>query len=184
MTPSFLKPVLLALAVSVTAVAAGPAMAFDDADRAGMAAAVDQFNAAFAKGDYHVVFDFMPPKVIAAIAAQAGMDEASLLAAMKAQIEAAMATVTIESFDMDVAGATYATTPDGSRDYALIPTRTLMSVEGTGRVRGLSQTLAFHDEGQWFLVRIDDPQQVDLLKTLYPEFKGVDFPPGSLEPAE
>jgi hypothetical protein len=177
-----LKPA--ALALGLLALSTLSARAFDDTEKAGMIAAVDAFDAAFRSGDYDTVFGYMPPKILAAIAASAGVDEHALREAMSAQVAAAMAMVTVDSYSMDTDAATYATTPDGSRDYALIPTETVMTVEGAGGLRATSETLAFQDGGAWYLVRIDEPQQVSILKSVYPEFAGVDFPPGTMVPLE
>lgn len=178
---SFLKALLVALTLSAT-----PAFAqdFPAADRAAMTARVDDFNAAFRSGDMAAIFDFMPPKVLSNLATQSGMEEEALLAAIKDQIDAAMAIVTIDSFAMDIDGSTYSVTPDGSRPYALIPTETIMTVEGAGKMRATSETLAFADAGIWYLVRIDEAAQVTLLTDAYPEFKGISFAPGTLTTIE
>lgn len=179
----FAKTAFLALALSF---GLSPALADEmpAADRAAMDARVDSFNAAFASGNFASVFDYMPPPVLAALASQSGMTEAELLDATRMQIEAAMKSVTLESFRMDTDAATYRTTPDGSRGYALIPTETVMKAEGVGRIRATSETLAFADGGEWYLVRIDEPAQVQLLQTAYPEFQGVAFTSGRMEAIE
>jgi hypothetical protein len=172
---------LAALAFALLTLAPLQARAFDDTEKAGMIAAVGDFGDAFQSGNYDAVFSYMPPKVLAAIASSAGVDEAALLEALSGEMAAVMAAVTLESFEMDTDAATYATTPDGSRDYALIPTETLMTVDNVGRARATSQTLAFTDAGDWYLVRIDDPQQVQILQAAHPEFAGIAFPSGTME---
>ncbi len=178
---TFFKALIVAVALSVA-----PAAAQDlsDADRAAMTARVDAFNAAFVAGDMAAIFDFMPPPILTRLAAQTGMEEEALLAAMKDQIDAAMAIVTIDSYAMNLDAATYSITPDGTRPYALIPTETVMTVEGAGKMRATSETLAFADAGKWYLVRIDEAAQVTLLTEAYPEFADVTFTPGTLTAVE
>ncbi len=177
----FWKPALLALALSVSAVQAEEMSA--EASEA-MTARVGAFEETLAAGDMGAIFDFMPPKVLAMLATQAGISEDQLIEASKAQIAAAMESVTIDSYVMDLDAATYQMTPDGSRGYALIPTETMMSVEGVGKMKATSQTLSFEDEGEWYVARVDDPGQAQLLATAYPEFAGIDFPAGTMEPVE
>ncbi|MGL5010648.1 MAG: hypothetical protein ACRC6I_12260 [Paracoccaceae bacterium] len=175
------KAALLALTLAAAPAFAGP---IADADRAAVTERVDAFNTAFLGGDMAAVFDFMPPKIISSIATQSGMTEEALMAAMKEQIDMAMAMVTIDSFGMDMETASAETTPDGSRTYVLIPTFTEMTVEGAGKMRADGETLAFEDEGKWYLVRVDDPAQVQLLTAVYPEFTGVTFTPAAITPME
>jgi hypothetical protein len=177
---------LFKAALLACALVAAPAFAdpIPEADRAAIAARVDAFDAAFKGGDMAAMFDYMPPKVLANLATQSGMSEETLMAAMKEQIDAAFETVTVDDFGMDMASATWAMTPDGSRGYAMIPTFTVMTVEGAGKMRAEGDTLSFSDDGKWFLVRVDDPAQVQLLTAVYPEFNGVTFQPASITAVE
>jgi hypothetical protein len=180
MRPLF-KAVLLALSLATTPAFADP---IPDAERAAISERVTAFNTAFTGGDMAAVFDFMPGKILSSLATQSGMTEEALMAAMKEQIDLAFETVTIDAFGMDMDAATWEMTPDGSRGYALIPTFTVMTVEGVGKMRSEGDTLSFSDDGKWFLVRVDDPAQVQLLTASYPEFTGVTFEPASLQAVE
>jgi hypothetical protein len=153
--------------------------------RAGLSKSVETFESAIARGDFAVTFDYMPPKVLDLLAAQAGMSVEEVLVATKTDIEIAMATISIDEFGMDVAAAEWLMTPDGQLGYALIPTVTLLSVPDMGQLKGKSETVAFLGEGgTWYLIRIDDASQVSLLQAAYPAFVGVDFPVGSMELVE
>ncbi|MGL4322125.1 MAG: hypothetical protein ACRCS3_14805 [Paracoccaceae bacterium] len=175
------KAALLALTLATTPAFAD---AIPDAERTAITARVEAFNTAFMGGDMAAVFDFLPGKIIGSLAAQSGLSEEDLMAGMKAQIDMAFETVTLNEFSMDMNTATWQTTPDGSRGYALIPTVTVMTIEGTGKMRAEGETLSFQDDGKWFLVRVDDPSQVGLLTASYPEFNGVTFKPASLTAVE
>jgi hypothetical protein len=59
-----------------------------------------------------------------------------------------------------------------------------MNSEATGRMRAKSETLALLDEGQWYLVRVNDLQQVAILRQVYPEFAAVEFSGGTMEAVE
>ncbi len=178
---SFLKALLVALTLC-----ASPAFAqdFPAADRAAMTARIDDFNADFVAGDVAAIVDFMPPKILSSLSTQTGMEEEALRAAIKDELDAALEIVTIDSYKMHTAAATYNLTPAGDQAYVLIPTETVMTVDGAGRMRATGETLAFADAGTWYLMRIDEAEQVQLLTDAYPAFRGVAFTPGTLTTIE
>jgi hypothetical protein len=178
---TFWKPALLILGLSASAVSAQD---ISDEAMAALATRVDAFSTSVAGGDMGAVFDYMPPLVLSSLAAQSGLDEAALIEASKSAIAEAMKTVTIDSFEMDVEGATEHATPDGSINYALIPTSTIMTIEGAGGMKATGDTLAFEQDGKWYLARVDDPSQAALLQAAYPAFVGVTFAPGEMTPVE
>lgn len=175
---SALKHILFALALSLS-----PAMAGDMPDdvRMALTAQVANFGQQFNDGNMGAIFDYMPAKVIESLAAQSGLSQKDLFAAMQAEIDSAMAQVTIDDFGMDIDKASWQMTPDGSIGYALIPTFTNMTVEGMGKVNATGETLAFQEGDAWYLVRIDDAAQERMLTAAYPAFDGITFKPGAMD---
>ncbi len=173
-----LKHTLLALTLTLS-----PAFADDMPDdvRGVLTAEVANFGQQFNDGNMTAVFDYMPVKVIENLSAQAGLSQDALFAAMQQEIDSAMSQVTIDAFSMDMDTASWQMTPDGSIGYALIPTVTDMTVEGMGRVHATGETLAFAEDDQWYLVRVDDATQAQLLIAAYPAFDGVTFAPGKMD---
>ena len=53
--------------------------------------------------------------------------------------------------------------------------------EAGGKYRSTTKTLGLHEGDVWYLVRIDDAQQVAILKEVYPAFADVEFPTGTME---
>lgn len=151
-------------------------------DRAALDQRIDTFEASFERKDLSGVFSVIPPKIVAVMSEQFGMEPDQLRTAMAQAMEQAMASVTIVAYSMEPENADQAVTASG-RPYLLIPTSTVMQVEGN-KIQANSKTLAFADDGVWYLVRIDDAQQVQFLTAAYPEFKGVDFPSGSVKMLE
>jgi hypothetical protein len=176
---SFWKTAAICLVLSTSAL---QAQELSDDARAAVTERVNSFNASMAAGDMGAVFDYMPPNVLTSLAGQSGVDVPTLIELSKTQIGAAMATVKIDSFAMNVDAATYQTTPDGSLGYLLIPTETVMTIEGAGKMKATGETLAFEDGGEWYLARVDDPGQAAILQAAYPAFAGVTFTPGVTEP--
>lgn len=175
---SFFKYAAFALALTVS-----PACADEMPDdlRTVLTAEVANFGQQFNDGNMGAIFDYMPVKVIENLTAQAGISQEDLFAAMQTEIDSAMSQVTIDDFSMDMDTASWQMTPDGSIGYALIPTVTDMTVEGMGKVHATGETLAFQEDDQWYLVRVDDASQAQLLTTAYPAFEGVTFTPGTME---
>ena len=155
-----------------------------DADKAAIQARIDDFDAIMRAGQLEKTLDFVAPEVLASMAQQAGMTTEQLRTVTTEQMKPMLEAVKIEDFSMDLAGATFAETPDGSRGYALIPTVTVMDVKDQGKMRGTSQTLAMESGGEWRLMRIDDAGQVGILRKVFPEFEGVEFPTGSIAAVE
>lgn len=177
--PAFARPVLAAVALVAALTAPLAAREATDAEKQQLTETVSAFDAATIANDIETVVKTIPPKVLAAMASQFGMDVAQLEAAVIEQSKIALAAVTLVSFKMDLDAASFAEGSDGE-PYALIPTETVMEVNG-GKVRAASDTLAILDEGTWYLVRIDDPAQVQILKQVYPGLAEAEFKPGTME---
>ena len=60
----------------------------------------------------------------------------------------------------------------------MIPTRTVVQTPGGTKLQSNTQTLTLEDGGKWYLIRIEDAGQIDLMRSVYPDFKGVTFPKG------
>ena len=167
----------LALAFSSVIVAARP---LTDSERSGLADTVATFDAAMHGGDYAAVTKTIPPKVLGFIANKGGIDVAKLRGMVIEQMAKALAEVKIEDFSMDLAKAEYRELETGE-PYVLIPTETIMDAGDKGKFKATSQTLAFIDEGEWYLLRVNEQQQVEIMREVYPQFVGVEFDSGSVE---
>ncbi len=169
-------------AMMVAGLCAGPVNARDaiDTEKAALAATVTDFNQAMAKLDFKRVVATIPPKVIAKIAAKADLPLAKVTEMTIAVMKTSMETVKLESFSMDMAKVEHKQLASGE-PYALIPTVTVMGLEDKQRVEQKSLTLALLDAGQWYLVRVSETSQLLILRDVYPEFAGVEFPRGSME---
>ena len=169
--------VTLALVLTSGIVAARP---LTDGERSSLADTVATFDAAMRGADYAAVSKTIPPKVLGFIANKGGMDVAKLREIVIDQMTKALAEVKIEAFSMDLAKAEYRELPTGE-PYVLIPTETIMDTGDKGKFKATSQTLAFIDEGAWYRVRVNEQQQGDIMRQVYPQFVGVEFDSGSVE---
>lgn len=160
---------------------AAPVAARDltQSEQAGLEARIDSFEQAFEQGDIDAVFTVIPPGILATTAETYDITEAQVLTAMKQALAGMMQTASIEEYRIDLAAATVGETSTG-RAYVLIPTTAYVRRDGQADAqRSDTVTLAFQDGDAWYLVRIDDVQQVGVLKAAYPDFEGVDFSEGS-----
>jgi hypothetical protein len=124
----------------------------------------------------------VPPKVLEKIAAKYNVTAEQLVQATQQQFDETMKTVEIVSFGMEIDSAEIIALADGT-PYALIPTETVMDLgDNGGKIRAKSSTLGLLDGTTWYLVRVEDAQQVAVLKEVYPAFADVVFPTGSMEP--
>jgi hypothetical protein len=166
----------IGLALGYLAVAPVQAQRIEQADRSAIDARIDAFDAMMKAGRFEEMVDFMPPRMWRMLLDQSGVTDQQMRAIMKAQMIETFKTVKIISYSMDSRAATLGTTPDKTRDYLLIPTETVMEIPDGQRLLSKSRTLALKDGNQWYVARIQGPQQILMLRAAYPEFAGVDFP--------
>ncbi|MGC4026850.1 MAG: hypothetical protein QM744_17955 [Mesorhizobium sp.] len=150
-----------------------------DLERQNLAAAVGKFDTAMRGSNLEAIPDSMPPKLFEHIARISNTTVEQLRASMVQQMKALFEAVKVESFSMDVEKAEYLELP-GGEPYALIPTETLIDTK-TQKVLAKSKTLGLLENDNWYLVRIDEPQQVKILREIYPVFESISLPAGTME---
>ncbi|TGP24053.1 MULTISPECIES: hypothetical protein [unclassified Mesorhizobium] len=153
------------------------------AEKAALAIRVQEFTGAFAAKDMDHVFGMMSPRIVDYLVSSGGISVDELKRRTNAAWAEALKTVTLESFSMDMAKAEYLELSNGT-PYGLIPTETVMSFDQDGQTQRMAvraRTLAVLDGGKWYLVRIDDPKQLMILRKTYPEFEDVELPRGTME---
>lgn len=170
----------LCLAASLSwATNVASAQALPDEDRAAIGVAVDTFGAAMEALDHTAIADAIPPRVLAHIAEGAGVEVDAVRAALVAEMEKLADQAEIAEYRIDDDGMSVAWL-DEDTPYALLPTQTIVRVDDR-QVRVSSQTLALQDDDEWYLVRVSDPQQVAILREVYPGFANVEFEPSITE---
>jgi hypothetical protein len=151
------------------------AQTFKSDELAALEGTVKQFEADMSALDMQGILKIMPPKIWAFIRDRAKITDEQLFEAISKVMKETLATVKITKFTMASDAATTAQLSDGTM-YVLIPTETHMRITEGETYIVKSQTLAILEDGQWYLVRINDPQQRQILGTVYPSFQGVAFP--------
>ena len=172
----------LVTVLALAAALAGPANAAElTADQqAGLEARVASFDTAMRVSDMAGILGVIPPAVLDQIASDHNVTTEALIASAQEQIDEALKSITLESFSMDLAAAEAADLADGST-YVMIPTETVMVLGEATKMRSASQTLALMDGGTWYLMSVDDPAQIDVLRKVYPAFDDVEFAAPTME---
>ncbi len=170
----------LLIAAALTAGSPARAREFDDKEKAALATTVADFNAAMVDARYDRIVKTIPPRVLAAMAEKAGTTSEKLVPDMISLMQALLEKVKIESFSMDLAKADYKEAKSGT-PYVLIPTETVMSLGGKGRIKETSSTLGIIEDGRWYLLRVADPGQLAIMRDVYPELSDLVIPTGSQE---
>ena len=147
-------------------------------DHTAIAARISTFERAFSKGDAAEVIRVVPPRMMSTIAAKRGIPVQDLRRGMIRLTKQATAKVKVVSFGMALDQAKFLTTPSG-RPYGLIPTQTVIQTPRGITLQSNTNTLTMEEGGKWYLLRIDDENQIDLMREVYPDFKGVSFPKGT-----
>jgi hypothetical protein len=180
-TRSIVLALLLAAMPLVT-----PALArqFTDDEKRGLADAIQKFDDLMKAGDFGAVVDAsIPPKLLQSMSDKYKVPVDQFKPLVVQQMQQAMKTVKIDSYSMDLDGADYEETADGT-PYALVPSETVMEI-GSNKIKATADTLALiDDDGKWYLLNVGQASQVEILKSVYPSFADITFPEGKQEPVQ
>ncbi len=172
-----MHPLLTALLVLLLPLTAAHADTLDPAEKAALQARIDAHEVARVEGDIRVLMSEMPPKVIPAIVRQTGSTAPDVRAMVEKAIRQAYAQQDFRSNELDLSAAQFAETKTGLA-YLLIPTETVVTFQDkTYQLK--SFTLAFQENGTWYLSRVAEGPTLQTLRLAYPEFEAVTFPQGS-----
>ena len=161
-------------AVAAIALSTTASLAFDDQDRAAVGATFETLTKGIADNDYEAVFSTMSPALLAKMAEPTGMPPEAFQELMATQMKAAMEQVEIKSVTYDLDGMTTGTS-EADRDYAVVSTTTEMSMSGAN-MKAVSPALAFEDDGKWYLLQVQSPDQQQLLAEVYPDLAEIELP--------
>jgi hypothetical protein len=180
---TLLKHVLVAVLALLLATGTALARPLTEAESRSLVEAVEAFDTAMRDRNYEIVAKTIPPRVMAHIAKSAGVEVDALRVLVIEQMKVALAEVKLVSFGMDLPKAEHRELPSGE-PYVLVPTETVIDTGTDGKSVARSHTLALLDDGVWYLVRVSEARQVTIMRQVYPEFAGVEFPAGSVEAME
>ena len=158
---------LLALASNATS------ESLTDAHKVELLERVAKFSQATKNSQFGEVLNISLPPAMQKELAPANMSVEKFMSLMAQQSSSMMKSVEIISFDIDTDKIKYESLGDGS-EFARIPTTSLMKVSGQ-KIRATSETLGIRDNNQWYLLRIANPQQIQIFQKVYPQFSDVNI---------
>jgi hypothetical protein len=133
--------------------------------------------------NFQVMSDIIPRTVWENIKAKANITDAQLVESIKTTMMRDFETATITNFNLDLPAATTHALADGM-PYMMIPTNATIAVKQSGIFQSTSVTLAIIENDAWYLMRVSDKAQVDILHEVYPAFKTVVLPEDKFEKVE
>ena len=104
-----------------------------------------------------------------------GLDVPAARDAFVHLMDTALDGVSIERTDVIVDLTSLGTTHTG-RAYVFVSAPTVAVFPDGEKLEVTGRAVAFEDNGEWYLVNVESPQQIQFLTTAYPEFEDVPFP--------
>jgi hypothetical protein len=144
--------------------------------KAALDAKVEALKLALTEKRYGALATDIPPKLLALMAAKAGMPREEFVKLIGEQVGKAMAGSSIDAFDIKSGEILTLTT---GAVYALLPSVARLTVNDQKAIsRG--HILAMVDGGKWYLARVSE-RQWPLFVEAYPDYASVEIPKEKLE---
>ena len=165
--------VALLFALALTPIA--QAAALSPEQETGLAERIDSFEAALMATDMAAAIAVVPPKVVEHIAAKHNVAVAEVIAAGQAQLERTFGQAKLMAVELAYESERLVILPE-ELAFVTLPTRLKVDLGANGGIiTATSQTLGLLDGDTWYLVSLDNAEQVDVLRQLYPALAEIDF---------
>lgn len=162
---------LLVLAIASAAWATG----LSAEQEAALEQRIDSFEAALKATDMAAALAVVPPRVVEHIAAKHNVAVADVIAAGQQQLEQSFGRAKLLAVEMDYTPERLLTLPDGLAIVTL-PTRLKVDLGAdSGIVTASGETLGLLDGETWYLVSLDNVEQITVIRQLYPALADIDF---------
>lgn len=167
---------VVALALCVGVAEARP---MTKSERSQLEQTLGQFVGDMVGGRYEEALDVLPPKIMTTLAGRGNTDVATLKAELAKLTAQMMTEIELQFVQFDVTNMVEREAAD-DQPYVLVPLTIEMDI-GDGRFVVRSHTLAHLENGQWYLVRLEEEMQRQVLVEAYPQYAGITFPTGTSE---
>ena len=140
--------------------------------------AINGFTRAMERGNARKIAGTIPPRVLNMIAGTSGMKVKDLEKAMVEQTAAVMKSATFSDLTIDQQNldATDATMSDGTEIvWTMVPSTFRMTV-GEKTTMNEQTMLALRDGRSWYLIRVAEPAQRQMISLVYPFLADIEFP--------
>lgn len=173
----------VALTLAVTSL---NAFAYDETDRQELESIINIYKQGIDNGDFEPMADSMTPRLFEFMAEQMEMsveESKALMVTMMASLVGSIASdgeeeVTM-SYDVDLEKAEAYESTTG-REYVIFPTYFSMITDQMA-YQSDGHAIAIEDEGNWYINRLANQQNIALTQILYPDIKQLDVPNATME---
>lgn len=151
------------------------AAALSPEQETGLAERIDSFEAALMATDMAAAIAVVPPKVVEHVAAKHNVTVAEVVSAGQAQLERTFGQAKLLAVELAYEPERLVILPE-QLAFVTLPTRLKVDLGANGGIiTATSQTLGLLDGDTWYLVSLDNAEQVDVLRQLYPALAEIDF---------
>jgi len=173
---------ICALCLLVLPASARPLTSQETAD---LGSRIDGFVQALGAGDVGAMLEILPPRLLDRLAEEAGVSVEEMIAVMEAETEAVLSDMSVSDIETarDGLDATDAEIGGADITWTLVPTSFDVDT-GEMVVTFESSLLALREGEAWYLVRVAEPEQIGILRELYPPLEDVTFPETTSRVAE
>ena len=142
---------------------------------AGLTQRIDSFEAALMDTDMAAALAVVPPKVVEHVAAKHNVTVAEVIAGGQAQLERTFGQAKLLEVELAYEPERLVILPEALA-FVTLPTRLKVDLGANGGIiTATSQTLGLLDGDTWYLVSLDNAEQVNVLRQLYPALAEIDF---------
>jgi len=124
----------------------------------------------------------MPPTFLGYFAKMAGTDVSAMRSAVEGQMSVLMGQVERFEYTFDEDNIRFETLPDGSA-FARMPLDVKVVINSQ-TITAKDYNIGLHEDGQWYLVRLSEPELARMFKEAYPQFKDIEFAQTQMSIAE
>jgi hypothetical protein len=151
------------------------AAALSAEQEAALAQRIDSFETALMATDMEAAIAVVPPKVVEHIAAKHNVTIAEVIAAGQVQLERTFGQAKLLEVELAYEPERLVTLPE-ELAFVTLPTRLKVDLgDERGIVTATSETLGLLDDDTWYLVSLDNVEQVAVIRQLYPALAEIDF---------
>jgi hypothetical protein len=179
-----MRLVALVLALLVTALPAVARPLGAEEEKA-LGRAADAYLNAIKSGNAEKIVAAIPPRIVNVFAGSAGIESKEITRTLVAQTRELVKGSKFRDLKADRVGVEVndATLADGTQvTWAVLPT-TFTAEVGGSKTLNSQPMLAISEGGKWYFVRVDGPQQKQIVAIAYPFLSQVAFPEATSTPS-
>lgn len=151
------------------------ANAYDKKDEAKIKQKVNQVITGVKQKNTDMILDTMPQKLFGFLAKKAKMTPQKAKEMMKKMTDRGMQDLPVDKMKYEVIYSKARINKSSTnREYVIFPTKTVFDMDSQ-LIKSTGNLVAIEDDNNWYIMRIENAQQTDILKQIYPDIKKYDI---------